>query len=502
MASSIYPGMQFKLQETIYDSKSMLDEQNFYHQRQGGPENLTDKITYLIGSKSNRYPLTTMTLGGSAYGMKGTTKEIQDVQYNYPVMGHQIKVSTISETPYSGSDKPGIQNGEFYLTFADNWIKRYYIIQSQNQYQAYVVGDPDPVINGFRYKCVLDPAGPTDFLPIAECAVGSTWVMINSQVAESQSRTTESNMVAPGMFKNQLGFLRTGISWAGNATEKIMKVVATNQEGKSSNIWMDMALWQMEKQWMEAQENYFWYSKYNRSADGTVSLKDAFTGKAITRGSGVLEQITNKSTYAKLNWNTLVNKVGDALFGMNDTEDMSITLMGGTGARRELDRCIREAGGIFLGNYQGAADKFITGSNNELMLGGYFTGFYHIDGYTIKFKYNSMFDTGAVAMNSPKHPESGLPLESYRMVFIDDSMQDGEANIIRVSQKGRPYIDGIVKGLTNVPKGLQIMGGTTGLEGSKFLSTDMDESSYVRLASVGIQIRRANRCFDLQCIAS
>jgi len=136
------------------------------------------------------------------------------------------------------------------------------------------------------------------------------------------------------------------------------------------------------------------------------------------------------------------------------------------------------------------------------MLGGYFTGFYHIDGYTIKFKYNSMFDTGAVAMNSPKHPESGLPLESYRMVFIDDSMQDGEANIIRVSQKGRPYIDGIVKGLTNVPKGLQIMGGTTGLEGSKFLSTDMDESSYVRLASVGIQIRRANRCFDLQCIAS
>jgi hypothetical protein len=145
------------------------------------------------------------------------------------------------------------------------------------------------------------------------------------------------------------------------------------------------------------------------------------------------------------------------------------------------------------------ADKFVTGTGYNLMLGGYFDGFYHIDGYTIRLKYNPVFDTGRVAMKSPLHPITGLPLESYRMVFIDNSEQDGQPNIRHVAQKGRSFIDGVVKGLTKMPRSVNILLGNSGNEGDKFLSTVQDKSEYTRMKSAGIQIMRANRCFDLQC---
>jgi len=35
---------------------------------------------------------------------------------------------------------------------------------------------------------------------------------------------------------------------------------------------------------------------------------------------------------------------------------------------------------------------------------------------------------------------------------------------------------------------------------SALLATSVDESSYTRLSTRGIQLLRANRCFDLQCV--
>jgi hypothetical protein len=87
------------------------------------------------------------------------------------------------------------------------------------------------------------------------------------------------------------------------------------------------------------------------------------------------------------------------------------------------------------------------------------------------------------------------------MVFLDDSDVDGQPNIMHVAQKGRSYIDGVIPGLTPMPKSLDILAGNSGMQASKFLATDVDESSYTRMKSAGIQILRANRCFDLQCEA-
>ncbi len=505
--NALIPGLKYQVQESIFDAQSMLDETNFYHQRQGAPSELTKQLTYILGSYTKNYPISTMTIGGVGFGMNNTAIELDDVQYTYPIMGQDTKASVIYSTEYTGSDKPGIGNSKFYATFPDNWIKRFYIIQSTNGIQAYVHSDGQPVASGgYRYELELAAAGPTDYCPYTELEPNVKWIELFTQVAESESRSTESKMVMPGLFKNQMGFMRAGMSWAGNAANKMMKinVGVTQADGsrKETMVWMDYFMWQFEKRWIEECEHYYWYSRYNRQADGLIPLKDMLTGKVIPTGSGILEQILNKSTYSELSYKALANKIGDALFGQNDTGNMAITLFGGTGARREFHKAILAEGGTYLSNYQAVADKFVTGSGNNLMLGGFFDGFYHIDGYTIKFKHNPLYDTGRVAKASPLHPKTGLPLESYRMTFIDDSDVDGSPNIRHVAQKGRAYMDGVMRGLTPMPRSLEILlGRTGGGTNSKDLATVQDKSEYTRFKSGGIQLMRGNRCFDLQCVA-
>lgn len=497
--------LKYQVQEDIFDSKSMLDETNFYHQRQGSPSQLTKKLTYILGDYTREYPISLMTEGGIGYegnALKRAAVEIDDVQFTYPVMGRMGKVAVCVGSPYVNGDKPGIGNSPFYIYLDDNWIKRFKVIQSTNGVQAYILDDPEPLegAGGFKYKVQLDPAAPTDFCPLSELAAGIRWVDLTVQVAESESRGTETGMQVPGLFKNQMGFQRLSMAWAGNAANKVMKINVKTDKGET-NVWMDYFMWQFEKEWLSIKEHAYWYSRYNRLPNGEIPLKDLFTGKVIPRGSGLLEQIPNKSSYSSLTYDWLANKIGDALFGQADAEGLSITLHTGTGGRREFHKAMLAAGGTLLQNFGMVADKFVTGSGRSLALGGFFDSFYHIDGYVIKLKYNPIFDRGKIAQVSPKHPQSGLPLESYRMVFIDDNDYDGNPNIQHVAQKGRAFLDGVVPGLNPAPKSVQIISGNAGGQASKILATEQDKSSYHRFTSCGIQILRANRCFDLQCVA-
>ena len=511
------PALKYRVSEGIFDAKSTLDEENFYHQRQGHPSELTKKLTYILGDYTKSYPISLMTLGGIGYNgdaMKRSAVELDDVQFTYPVMGRLNKASICSSSAYSGGDKPGIGNSPFKIRFEDNWIKRFFILQSARGVQIYIHDDGTPLGTGeIEYTATLQAAMPSDFCPLAELERGAAWADITTNVAESESRTTESKMAMPGRFKNQMGFMRHGFSWAGNAANKIMNIEVTRpamdgRPGVTSKVWMDLAMWQYELEWLSICEHQYWYSRYNRMANGEVLLKDMLTGKVIPTGSGLLEQIQNKSTYSDLTYDYLVNQIGDALFGQSDTAGMSITLHTGRGGLRAFDRAVKKAGGTNFTNFLDAVgDKFVSGTGYDLALGGFFTAFYHIDGYYIKVKHNPIFDMGKVAMAQQAggvvHPETGWPLESYRMVFIDDADYDGQPNIQHVAQKNRAFKHGVIAGLTDMPPSLKVMAKSFNIEKEnlQLLATDVDKSAYTRFKSAGVQILRANRCFDFQCIA-
>lgn len=503
------PGIDYKVRSQIITTEPLLDEMNFYHQQQGQVDQIEQSLTYILGRETNETPLLSMTLGGIGYGNRSVI-EIAGDQYDYPVMidtreGAMVSAydDNLNGDRNNPDTKPGKNGTPVYLILSDNWIKRYYIIQSSYGTQLYVQEDPVQVGEGWRYKCRVSALSSNAYCSVEDLLPGVMWIELFTAVAESESRSTEGNMIMPGRFKNQISFMRGGMSWAGNASNKIMRfdmsVIGTNGEKKNTNLWLDYAMFEFEKRFAREMEHSLMYSKYNRRADGTVTLKDPLTDKPIPQGSGLLEQIPNKSTYARLTYESLTNKIGDALFNQGDSKGMTITLLTGTGGKREFDRAIREAGGTILQNFGagGIGDKFVTGTGANLALGGFFDTMYHIDGYVIKVKYTPLFDRGQVAKVSLKHPETGLPSESYRMVFIDDNDIDGQPNIRFVCQKGRKTQHGLVKGLTGVPRSVEIL---TNVKSSEMnIATEQDKSTYTRLASGGIQIMRANRCFDLRC---
>lgn len=491
----------FQVNPTVFDSKSMLDENNFYHQHNASVSKLSKKITYMLGNSSSMYPISFMT--GSEIARKGSMEELENLQFTYPVMGRGDKASVVARTTNTNPNT-GKGNSTFEVIFDSNWIKRYYVIVSSRGIQAYVSKDPEIAEGGgYTYTLQLHSAGDEEACPLSELQQGSLWIGLNVQVSESESRGSESNMVAPGSWKNQMGVIRASTSWGGNSANRVMDIQVQSDKGISTNVWMDFFMWQFEKNWLSDCENAYWYSQYNRRSDGTVSTKDVVTGREVPTGSGLLEQIQNKSTYSKLTYSTLMNKIGDAYFGQDDTADQSISVHTGTGGAREIHRVCMEHGATVLGamGAGNVADKFITGSGRNLALGGFFNTIYHIDGYTIRVKINNIFNKGKVALVSPEHPESGLPLESYRLVFIDDAVYDGQPNIKCVTQKGRSFLHGIIPGMSPIPKSLGAMG-KFNLSDSTLnaIATDVDSSSYTRLSVRGIQILRANKCFDLRCV--
>lgn len=497
---------RFQVQQDIFDAKSMLDENNFYAQRFGEPAELSMKLTWLLGDSTKSFPLAMATMGdivSADGGFKKTNskvKELADPQFTWPVMSRLNKASVIATT--NSTADLGKGNVPFTVVFTDNWIKRNYMIESPLGIQAYVLGDPVKVSEGFQYTLQLNAVSDQAICPSSEVVAGTLWCDLNTFNAESESRGSEFKRVAPGKYKNQMSFIRMSHQWAGNSANKVMSITVQHG-GKAMNLWMDFEQYQFERAWLEEVEHMFWYSRYNRKANGDVPLRDYITGKPIPTGAGILEQINNYSTYTRLTYSFLQNVVANALFGQSDTDGMSITLYTGRGGMREFDRAMKEAGTIQNLLAQGGgniADKFVQGSNYDLVSSGFFNAMYHIDGYYIKVKHNPIFDYGRRAVKSPLHPETGFPLESYRMVFIDDGMFDGEPNLQFVAEKGRRFLHGVVAGMTPMPKQYKILAGVgnIGAGDLSLLSSDIDTSSYHRFASGGVTLRRGNTSLHLE----
>lgn len=500
---------RFQVQQDIFDAKSMLDENNFYAQRHGSPAELTTKLTWLLGDSTKSFPLAMATMGdivSADGGFKRTNskvKELTDIQFTWPVMSRLNKACPIAVTPASTLNL-GVASQTFSLTFTDNWIKRNYMIESPLGVQAYVLGDPTKVSEGFSYTLQLNAVSDSVSVPASEVQAGVLWSDLNTFNSESESRGTEFKRVAPGKYKNQMSIIRMSHQWAGNSANRVM-AISINAEGKEPlKLWMDFEQYQFERAWLEEVEHMFWYSRYNRRASGDIPLKDVLTGKAIPTGAGVLEQINNYATYTRLTFTFLQQVIANAFFGQSDTDGMSVTLYTGRGGMREFDRAMKESGTIQNLLAQGGgniADKFVKGDGNyDLVATGYFTGMYHIDGYYIKVKHNPIFDYGRRAVKAPLHPDTGFPLESYRMVFIDDGMFDGEPNLQFVAEKGRRMLHGVVAGLTPMPKQYRIIQNLQNIGAGELaaINSDVDASSYHRLATGGVTLRRGNTSLHLE----
>ncbi len=466
---------KLRLYEDVWNPQGMTDENSLANALLIQPDVLSPVLTHLAGKEDKRFPLSFLTEG------LGNIKYINSIEYDYPVVGRLNKA--VMCTAVEGT---GAGHSILYLTFQEKWFIKQYIVESPDHTQFRLMDDPKQTDKGWRFPAQIVTADAADAVVAADLT-GKMFVQTFAPVAASGSRGNESNTVAPSRMRNQITHIRKSYRYEGNLQDKVVNI-EFNVGGKMTKLWWDWEEYQHMLRWKEEVEYQFWYSNYNRDKNGIIHLKDD-NGNVIPIGAGVLDQIPNKDTYAILTAAKLKNTVRDVLYGASDSQNMNIVLFTGIGGLEEFDNAMKSevAHGGWIKNTD--PSSFITGSGRNLALGGFFTSYQHIDGHVITVRQLPLFDHGARALNSRKHPITGLPLESYRMVFLDMSTYDGEPNVKQVTQKGREMVRWAVAGAT-IPKGFS---------GNALRATDIDGASVHFMKAAGISIRRATNCFELSC---
>jgi hypothetical protein len=327
-------------------------------------------------------------------------------------------------------------------------------------------------------------------MPAADTLAGALFGMLFAPVGTDWSRGNASNWYAPGKVKQKLGTIRKSYNMSGHAKDFVMTTEIPTEDGKRSKFWMDFEEWQHMLAWKEEGEMYYWYGEQTYDSSGEVHLKDE-RGQPIVIPPGLLQQIVNKDTYSQLTEAKLKSLIREIYYGMTDNKAKGkvITLMTGVGGKDEFDVAMKNE--ISARSYTVlTSGQLISGTGRALTLTGYFTTYEHVDGYTIRLITNPLFDHSVVAEASIKHPISGLPLESHRMVFIDSATYEGEPNLCMVNKLGREFLRWAVAGSV-VPRGFT---------GSELRASDIDGCAIHFLKQGHVLLRRFDTSIDLQCV--
>ena len=464
--------------KTYYNDQQMTDTNSLVNALMEKPEELSPIITHLAGREEKKFPLSFLTEG------VGNTKSIDRFEYEYRVKTHEVNVR-----PVVSSSGDGTGGAIFTVVFPDKWFIFPYTLVSQSGVLARIMTQPQPVSGGYEYKLKLvspDQAA----MPSDDIAAGALFGMLYANVGVDFSRGNASNWAAPGLVRSKIGTIRKSYHFAGNAKDYVAQFELPMKEGRTTKLWMDYEEYRHMLKFKEECEMYYWYGEKTYDNNGVNQMLDE-NGQPVISGPGLFEQIINKDTFSTLTQSKIEDTIGDLFYGMTDATDKQVTLFTGIGGAREFDKALRNyySGSGYL---QTTESKFITGSGRSLGITGYFTSYDHIDGHTVNVVKVPLFDHGPVAQASVKHPESGLPLESYRMVFVDQSTYDGQNNLQMINKKGREMLRWCVGGSV-VPNGFT---------STDARASDIDGASVHMLKTAGILLRRFDTSLDLQCVAS
>lgn len=442
-------------------------------------DTLSPVITHLAGREDKRFPLSMLTEGN------GNLQYTKGIEYEYPVMG-RLKRTSRAIALSAGT---GVNHSRFRVIFDNRQFAKGFLIECghQSKWQARIMSEPVEKATGWECELQLNTTDPAAVVSAA-LVEGFLFSHQFSPNAFAGSRGNESRSAAPSKMRNQKSLIRKSYGFEGNLPNEVT-VFEFNIPGKgTTKLWYPFEEWQHMLAWKEECENFYWYSTYNRDSDGVIHLKDE-NGNDIPLGAGVLDQIPNRDSYGILTANKIKQVVRDAIFGASDAQEMDITLFTGTGGMEEFDNAMKAevANGTFVKDTPD--NMVIGGSGRSLVYGGFFTSYKHIDGHTITVKKVPLFDYGSRAEASERHPITGLPMESYRMVFLDMSVYDGKRNVQMISTEGRSLVRKVVNGMVTPP----------GFEGNAVASSDVDAASVHFLKEAGININRATNCLHLEC---
>ena len=399
------------------------------------PYEVSTVLSYVFGKyESNTLDFLTMGLG--------KTLSVENRQYEWPVMIESDKAITIKAAKWNGAaisstDVPGLNGSPIQIWVAEKWFGPGAIVAfDDREFQARVQGEPYQDGADYVYTLVMADGKPESFIYPSLLAVGKQISREGSAYEEYSEEADIVNYQTPFKLRNHLTTMRLQYDITGDAYSSVMVVALRDPAtGKSSYLWSDYQEWRALRQWFETIERYTMYSKYNANADGTTDLMGT-NGRPVYIGAGLLEQIApaNKRYYTTLTADILEEFLFDLSYNILGTNERKFLALTGEMGMKEFDRVLREK----ASTYTLMDTHFVTGSGQNLTLGGQFTTFKMLNGIELTLKHFPMYDN--LVYNRKLHPVSGKPLESYRLTFVDVGGRDGESNLVKVVRKDREMV--------------------------------------------------------------
>ena len=379
-------------------------------------------------------------------GGLGKTMTIENREYEWSVMVDQEKAVNIRWAKADGKEitsddintaTPGLNGAPIYLGLEEKAFGPGAVLAFDNvNYQVRVNGVPYQDGSTWVYECYVADGFAGAYIPGEFLLPGRQVSRIGSAYEEYSDEADIISYQTPFKMRNNLTTLRLSYYITGDAYSTVLAIALKDPEtGKTSYLWSDYQYWLALREWKRREEKFLLFSRSNRNADGTYALKGK-NGRPVPISAGLFEQVSpaNVRYYTHLTAELLEDYLFDLCYNILGTQERKFIALTGEMGIREFDRVLREK----AAGFQLIDTKFITGSGQELTLGGQFTTYKMTNGIELTVKRCALFDN--MEMFRQLHPITGKPLMSYTFLFVDLGQRDGQANVVKVCRKGREFV--------------------------------------------------------------
>jgi hypothetical protein len=473
----------------------MVDENMISQALLTKPHEVAGLLSLVFGTKDDGVSTAIDLITGGL----GKTMIIENREYEWSVMidqDHAVNIRYVKvngnivtaanmENVYAGMNGASIQIGLEEKYFGPGAILSFDNIR----YQVRLNGAPYQDGSTWVYDAYLVTNNPGDYIPGEYLLPGRQVSRVGSAYEEYSDEADVINYQTPFKMRNNLMTLRLSYDITGDAYSTVLAIALKDPEtGKSSYLWADYQYWLALREWKRREEKALLFSHSNRLADGTYNMKGT-NGRYVATSAGLFDQVSpaNVRYYTTLTAELLEDCLFDLCYNLIGTGERKFLALTGEMGTREFDRVLREKAQSF----NLIDTHFVTGSGQDLVLGGQFTTYKMTNGIELTVKHCALFDN--MEQFRQLHPISGKPLMSYTFLFIDLGQRDGQPNIVKVCRKGREFVQWTTGGSV-IPSGY-------GNSINTLRSNSRDGYQVHFLGEEGIMLRNPLSCGVLYCDA-
>lgn len=439
------------------------------------PEVVSKTLAFVFGYNYSN-PISLLT------GGLGKTENINNNTFRWFLAGDLERPSVICENIEASNPTPGKGGSTFRVKLKDDqFVSGEVLIPDNREFPVVVLGDRIDEGDGFVYTLQLldGRTNPEKFMPPALLEAGKEFSKDFSTYEEGSRRSGITTFNTPFQLENRLSIHRKNYELTGSASTDVMIIELKNPlTNKSSYLWENIAEWTFLQQWYREIDRALVYNKYGATPGEN--------GRLALTGAGLREQISpsNNREYnvGNLTENVIQEFLMDLSYNIIDQPKRKFVALCGEGFMSLFDKAMRDAakGWILVDT------TFVSGSGQNLTLGGQFTTYKGLNGVELTLMHYPVYDDPV--HNRELHPLTGRPIESYRATFIEYGQYDGAANIVKVAKTGREQL-------------MWYNGGSTSPSGGKTsktaFGTKYDGYEVEVLSEVGIKLQNPLSCGEL-----